>query len=667
MRALKKLLLSLIMKKLTLILFSLCFGFGANSQVQVVGHNFLNNRPLKNTKIIVKDGAVITNSLDTKDASEFTFEVDFGRNYQVYVQNEKCAVMYFEVIANAIPAKLYDEGMNHTFDVEFFEKQDETIDTTKFKDPFYRIIFNGKRKMVEDTVYTRVFDYKLHKIKPKAVEKEATAIKDEPTIFAGKVFLNNDKLMPLKNKPIYAIDKTNQVTKSTTTNRYGVFVFNGVKPSQMAKIKMELHDATPQDSKEPIKKNNAMIHDLLSGNFAFYNSHSILLKIAQPISDYCEWNLSSGEVESLIDENYTTNIGGKLVSSSPKEKKFFANKTVYLLDKDRHVIAKTKTNMLGSFVFENIKPDNTYLISVDEADLVFGEKIDMLTKDDSYIATLDSKKDGKASMKINSTNNSTFNKLTVEEEEMKMDIKATIFGDNVNHPIGKLKIILLNDAYQPIDSVITDNLGTFKFKYLPFLKRFYLSADNTDASLDEFKNILIYSGDQTLIKVLTHQKGKRFTYNPVSGELMSLRDLELEDPWMEFIGKKESTAPAKRNVAPKAIIENILFETNEAAINAQAKETLDKIILVMNTNTQLKIEIGAHTDSKGTAEANQILSEKRAKTVLDYMTASGISLSRINSKGYGESKLLTNCGDNQPCSEQEHAKNRRIEFKILEE
>ena len=342
---------------------------------------------------------------------------------------------------------------------------------------------------------------------------------------------------------------------------------------------MEFNDAASQDSKEPGKKNSAQLNELLNGNFALYNSHSILLKIAQPATDYCEWNLSSKEATAFIDENYATNIGGKLVSSSSKEKKFFANKTVYLMDKDHHVIAKTKTNMLGSFVFENIKPDNTYLISVDEADLVFGEKIDMLTKDDSYITTLDSKKDGKVSMKVNTNFNSTFNKVSVEDDEMKMDIKATIFGDNVNHPIGKLKIILLNDTYQPIDSVITDNLGTFKFKYLPFLKRFYLSADNTDASLDEFKNILIYSGNQTLIKVLTHQKGKRFTYNPVSGELMSLRDLELEDPWMQFINKKEELAPAKRDIAPKAIIENILFETNKTSINAQAKETLDKIIL----------------------------------------------------------------------------------------
>ncbi len=136
-------------------------------------------------------------------------------------------------------------------------------------------------------------------------------------------------------------------------------------------------------------------------------------------------------------------------------------------------------------------------------------------------------------MKIASDYNKVFNEISVDEEEMKMDVKATIYGDNVNSPIGKLKIILLNDNYEVIDSALTDNLGTFKFKYLPFLKRFYLSAENTDNILDVFKNIIIYSNDDNLIKIMTHQKGARFSYKPVHAEISSMRDLELEDPWLE--------------------------------------------------------------------------------------------------------------------------------------
>ena len=61
--------------------------------------------------------------------------------------------------------------------------------------------------------------------------------------------------------------------------------------------------------------------------------------------------------------------------------------------------------------------------------------------------------------------------------------------------------MLLNDAYQVIDSAITDDFGAFKFKYLPFLKRFYLSAENSNNILDIFSNILVYSKDDNLIKI----------------------------------------------------------------------------------------------------------------------------------------------------------------------
>jgi len=113
------------------------------------------------------------------------------------------------------------------------------------------------------------------------------------------------------------------------------------------------------------------------------------------------------------------------------------------------------------------------------------------------------------------------------------------------------------------------------------------------------------------------------------------------------------------------IVENILFETNKYDITPQAKEILDKIILVLNTNKKLKVEIGAHTDSKGSAVSNMKLSQMRAKTVHDYISNAGIERTRIISKGYGESRLLNKCGDNVNCSEMEHAQNRRIEFKIL--
>jgi len=639
-----------------------CFG---KAQVEVVGKNYLNNVPLNNTSIVVKQGTRTYTTLETGNSNEFKFEVDFSKVYRAYLYNAKSPVMFFEIVADNIPKSRYDYGMNHTFDLVFYDKNDPAVDTTVFAEPFYRIVYDGKKHMIDDSAYSRKFEARILKKTVKAEEPVKTP--DKPSVFAGKVFLDNDKLKPLKNKHIYALDQNGKVIKSSSTNRFGAFTFTGLKAADVAKIKMDVIEDAITGQK--LDKGSAEFNEIITGNLGLYSSKSVLLQFAKAKNNLCIWDLTRRDAETLADENYTSQIGGKLVSSSSQEKKFFANKTVYLSNGYNTVISKTKTNMLGSFVFEDIKPDQTYVVGVDKTELKPGEKIDLLNKDDSYIATLDSTISGRASLRLRSDFNPTFNKISIEEGEMKMDIKATIYGDNVNHPIGKLKIVLLNDNYQPIDSVVTDNFGAFKFKYLPFLKRFYLTAENNDAVLDEFKNILIYSGDQNLVKVLTHQKGKRFTYHPVNGEVISLRDLEMEDPWLEFVSKSgDKSAPVKRKPdAPKAIIENILFETNKYEINNAGKAILDKIILVMNTNKELKIEVGAHTDCIGSTEANLALSENRAKAVMQYMTAAGIDAKRIDWKGYGESRPLNGCSDGKDCPESEHAKNRRIEFKILGE
>jgi len=651
------------MKKIYLLLFTVCSSLVSFSQINLIGHTLLNNSPVKQVQISIKADGVLTNTLNTQSKSEFKLELDYGKVYDIYFQNPKSPVMSIRVIANTIPKEKYEYRMGYELNIPFVYKTDEDIDTTVFKEPFFKIIFNGSKKMVDDTAYNNAFARTVI-VKP-SKEKEATkqvqpvsdsvkivSVKspEVQAIVAGKVILNGNPQLTVKNKPISLYNKNGELVRSTYTNRFGAFSFSGIAAMDISKIVMEIKDISADNSLCLVTSKNAAV------------------VASKPVEGLCEWKIRTEELIKLVDNHFTSNIGGKLVSSTPKEKKFFAKKEVYLLNEYNTIIRKTTTNLFGTFVFEDIRPDHRYFIGIDAAHIP-GEKVDLLSKEDNFIGSLDSLAGGKRGMKIVSNYNKAFNDLSVGDDEMKMDVKATIYGDNVNTPIGKLKIILLNDKYEVIDSAVTDNFGTFKFKYLPFLKRFYLSAENTDNILDVFKDIIIYSNDDNLIKIMTHQKGTKFSYKPVNAEMSSMRDLELEDPWLEFVDAKNPAQSKRRSItAPtKSIVENILFETGKYNITPQAKEILDKVILVLNTNKQLKLEVGAHTDSKGSDVSNLKLSQLRAKTVQDYITRSGIDVKRIISKGYGETKLLNNCKDNQPCSELEHAQNRRIEFKILGE
>lgn len=112
-------------------------------------------------------------------------------------------------------------------------------------------------------------------------------------------------------------------------------------------------------------------------------------------------------------------------------------------------------------------------------------------------------------------------------------------------------------------------------------------------------------------------------------------------------------------------INNIYYDLGSARLKTAAREELDQLSVLLKDNKNLLIEIGSHTDSRGDQKVNQDLSLKRAKSVVDYLTAKGIPKERMVARGYGESKLRNRCADGVECSERKHLKNRRTEFKVL--
>lgn len=112
-------------------------------------------------------------------------------------------------------------------------------------------------------------------------------------------------------------------------------------------------------------------------------------------------------------------------------------------------------------------------------------------------------------------------------------------------------------------------------------------------------------------------------------------------------------------------INPIYFDLNKWDIRPDAAAELDKIVRVMNEYPNIVIELGSHTDSRGSDSYNLNLSDKRAKSSAKYIVSKGIDSSRIYGKGYGETKLVNSCKNNTPCSEEEHQQNRRTEFKIV--
>lgn len=113
-------------------------------------------------------------------------------------------------------------------------------------------------------------------------------------------------------------------------------------------------------------------------------------------------------------------------------------------------------------------------------------------------------------------------------------------------------------------------------------------------------------------------------------------------------------------------IKMIYFDLDKSEITTAAAVDLEKILQVLNDNPTMKLDIRSHTDSRQTHQYNQILSDRRAKSTINWLVKNGVKANRLTGKGYGETLLQNGCSDGVDCSEAEHQMNRRSEFIITE-
>jgi OOP family OmpA-OmpF porin len=106
-------------------------------------------------------------------------------------------------------------------------------------------------------------------------------------------------------------------------------------------------------------------------------------------------------------------------------------------------------------------------------------------------------------------------------------------------------------------------------------------------------------------------------------------------------------------------IANVQFESNSSYLTETGKMALDSIAVMLVSNTAIAIEVQAHSDNRGSASYNKMISQKRAKSVVKYLAEKSIVQSRLTSLGLGEEKPIA---DNN--TKAGRAINRRVEFKL---
>lgn len=158
--------------------------------------------------------------------------------------------------------------------------------------------------------------------------------------------------------------------------------------------------------------------------------------------------------------------------------------------------------------------------------------------------------------------------------------------------------------------------------------------------------IKMREGDRYEINV---KSPKGYAYYKTS---VDLKETEIKTLDVELIPLKADT---------KITINDITFENNSADLNESSFSELNRLMELMTDNPDILVEMSAHTDDKGSDLYNNKLSEKRARSVVDYLVGKGIPETRMVAKGYGETQPIV-----PNTSDENRARNRRVELKILE-
>ncbi len=204
---------------------------------------------------------------------------------------------------------------------------------------------------------------------------------------------------------------------------------------------------------------------------------------------------------------------------------------------------------------------------------------------------------------------------------------ASVFNYVTNAPLAGAMLVLTNPATNTKDTVIADANGLIDH----YLER------------------------STKYQIDLYQSGRHIGNTDINTEGWSLPN--------QIMMQNFSVAP----LMPGTVIElpNIYYNFNDATLRPDARKDLDLLISLLKQQPTVKIELASHTDARGTARYNEDLSQRRADGVVEYLIEKGIAKDRLSPVGYGESEPRNRCRDGVNCTEQEHARNRRTEVRIL--
>lgn len=471
------------------------------------------------------------------------------------------------------------------------------------------------------------------------------------TSISGKILLSNKTEDGAQNIKLFLLTEGGTILQTTTTDATGFFKFDNLPADQNYTVRIDETDPSLINQKTfyLADSKNKVVRKIVRGKegiFIFENLPADLSKLSE---------LKEDDVGLK-----TFSIAGNMYAG--EERVPIENTRVNLLNAKGEIVQSVTTNAFGSFVFVNLSPDENFTVTLDAVDpRIATQKIYFTNRSGREVAM--SSGTGSFRFQILASDKNTLSLLKVEDSQLLVDLKGTLFADkNGKIPIANSNITLVDNKGAIVGAARTDEFGNFKFVNLPADKNYMVRLQEDDPALVA-KDVFLADAKGRIVATLKAASGKFFRYTFLPIEEQSLSYIYFDDPWLK-VAKMQAETRKDSMAKVMTIIENIYYEYQKWDLVPEAIITLNKVVEVMRNNPDIVIDLISHTDSRGSNDFNLKLSQKRAQTAIDYIISKGIDKKRLTAKGMGETQLVNKCTDNADCSEEEHAQNRRTEFKV---
>lgn len=462
----------------------------------------------------------------------------------------------------------------------------------------------------------------------------------------GIVLLTENANDPAKNVKVYLLDGEGKAVDSTRTNEKGYFVFRDLDADKTYMAEVE--------GTEVNLKNKS--------RYYLADKNSKITRITHNAGDGQKFVFKNLPVDpngmpDLYNDDDLSLAGNLLYGENPS--KPIANKKVIIKNEYGDIIEETTTNEFGAFAFRNLPLDQNYSITVVDDDMPVNAKIIMTNKSGKEVKVARSDAKGNFKFSLLAVDKSAISDLNVDDKDLIMNLNGYLY-DQDKKALSNARVTIFNKN-EVIENIVTDSNGKFAFKNLGTDQNYLFSIDDSDPRMKNVTKVYVADAKGRIYREIKRNAKGGFQFDLIEVDRTAMGNYSVEDPWLEVLNMKN-----KEMQKAITIIESLYYAYGDYKIDAAGQNILDKVITVLNSNKNLNIEISSHTDSRSSDVFNMSLSQKRAKTAVDYIISKGINKSRLKAVGYGETRLLNNCKNDMECSEDQHAKNRRTEFKIVE-